>query len=366
MRIIRSAVLLLCLLTSNAYAVVAGGMVAVDRQWPSSDVGFLDVEFAITIAQEPGRDGFTFWADQFWFKGGDGAYIGLQQRDGRNKALNFSIWKATGWVPEKGANCAFFDHENSGVQCWIDYGWKPRTKYRIQVVAEELGHWTAYITDTDSGKRRKVATIQVPSTWGGIYDSSSFVEDYAQGGDERGSCAEVPATSAVFHQPQAENGTVLPTSSNARIYGVCATIARASCTLEQECIASANVYGNLGDPKSLLHEASGQCLEARAGAGAAGLDHCTASSAQLFERDDHFRMSMQAQNQCLQVGEDGSVQAGDCVESSMQRWIPVADSNALYHVGSGLCLAPVKSDKAASVRLQTCDGKRLQRWRMIP
>lgn len=367
MRLAKLFVLLFCLAVSPlASAIVAGGMVAVNRQWPATDVGFLDMEFGITVTQEPGRNGYTYWADQFWFKGGDGGYIGLQQRDRNNKALNFSIWQATGWVAEAGANCAFFGHEGSGVQCWIDYPWQQRTTYRIRVVAEDVGHWAAYITDTASGSRRKVATIQVPQTWGGIYATASFVEDYAQGADQRDSCAAVPPTSAVFHRPSAENGSVLPISSTARTYGICAAIARASCTVDQDCIGSANVYGNLGDPQILQHEASRYCLDTPPGGDRAGLWTCTGSSTQLLERDDHFRVLMQAQSKCLQADADGAVRAADCLDTTRQRWIPIAGSSEVYSVGNGNCLDPASASKGGDVRTAPCTGRRPQCWKMVP
>lgn len=367
MRFTRLFVLLMCLVVSPlAGAVVAGGMVAVNRQWPASDTGFLDMEFGVTVVQEPGRNGFTYWADQFWFKGGDGGYIGLQQRDANKKALNFSIWQATGWVAEKGANCAFFGHEGSGVQCWIDYGWKQGTTYNIRVTAEDLGHWAAYITDTAGGATRKVATIQVPQTWGGIYATASFVEDYAQGADQRDSCEAVPPTSAVFHLPKAENGTVLPLSSTARTYGTCVAIARASCTVGQDCIGSANVYGNLGSPKTLRNLVNGYCLDTPAGDDRAGLWTCTGSGAQLIERDDSFRVLMHGQSRCLQADADGAVHVADCTGGSNQRWIPVASSNGLYNVGNGQCLDPADGGKGSLIRTAACSGKRPQQWQLAP
>lgn len=367
MRFAKFLVLLFGLVLSPlAGAIVAGGMVAVDRRWPATEAGYLDMEFSITVTQEPGRNGFTYWADQFWFKDGNGGYIGLQQRDRDHKALNFSIWDATGWVPEKGANCAFFGHEGEGVQCWIDYPWKRRTTYRIRVVAEDVGLWAAYITDTASGRRRKVATIQVPQGWGGIYATSSFVEDYAQGADERASCAEVPPTSAVFHRPSAENGSVVPLGSAARTYGVCVDIARASCTLEQDCLGSANVYGNLGEPKPLQHVATGYCLDTPSGDDRVGLWTCTGGGSQLVERDDHFRMLVHARSKCLQAGTDGAVRMADCVDASPQRWIPVAGSGEVYNVGTGTCLDPAGGVKGGYVRTSACSGRREQRWRMLP
>jgi len=369
MQFARLIVFLFCFLVSPfASAVVAGGMVAVDRQWPSSDVGFLDMDFYLTITREPGQNGYTYWADQFWFKGGDGGYIGLQQRAGSLKAVNFSIWKATGWTAESGAQCAFFDHEGSGVQCWIDYPWTQRKKYKLRIVTESLGSWAAYVTDVANGQVRKIATIQVPQTWGGVTSfTNGFVEDYAQGSDQRASCAAVPPTSAVFHQPAAENGTVRPVSSSARTYGECGSIARASCTTEQDCIGSANQFGNLGNPKMLRNEHSGNCLDTLSGGDRAGLWSCTANSNQWVERDDYFRMLMRARSRCLQAEPDNKVRIAACTDSSKQRWIPVGVSNEIYNVGTGKCLDPMNGGASgAYVQLWSCLANGYQRWQLTP
>lgn len=369
MRTIRSAVLLLCLLLShNAFALVAGGMVAIDRHWPATELGYLDMSFPTTVTDEPGKDGYTYWAHQFWFKGGDGGYVGLQQRDGHNKALNFSIWKAIAWVAEPGTQCAHFDHEGSGVQCWVDYAWREHATYDIRIVADAPGHWAAYITDTADGSQRKVATIQVPAAWGGLTNyTSTFLEDYAQGADERPSCAAVPASTAVMHAPTAEQGGVRPVSSAARTYGTCVTVARASCTAEQDCIAAAQVYGTLGSPQRLLNEQSGYCLDTLAGGAQAGLWDCSANTNQQIERDDDFRMLMRSRSKCLQADADGKVRLADCGDGSRQRWMPIAGSKEVYNIGARRCLDPMSGGvRGAYLQTYTCLANGYQRWRLKP
>ncbi|KQZ57048.1 MULTISPECIES: ricin-type beta-trefoil lectin domain protein [unclassified Lysobacter] len=369
MRTIRYAMLLLCLmLSSNAFALVAGGMVSIKRQWPATELGYLDMDFPTTITDEPGNDGYTYWAHQFWFKNGDGGYIGLQQRDGSSKWLNFSIWKATGWTAEPGAQCAYFDHEGSGVQCSIDYAWRERATYDIRIVAEAPAQWAAYIVDTGSGAQRKVATIQVPATWGGLTDSTNtFLEDYAQGANERASCAAVPASSAVMHAPTAEQGSVSPVSSTATTYGNCVAIARAACTAEQDCIAAANVYGTLGSPQRLLNEQSGYCLDTLSGGTQAGLWDCTANANQQIERDDGFRLLMRSRSQCLQADADGKVRLADCGNGSRQRWMPIPGSKEVYNIGARKCLDPMNGGvRGAYLQTYTCLANGYQRWSLKP
>ena len=72
-----------------------GGMIAVKHQWPASPTywdgqqqGFYNLDTFVTIDKAP-ENSYYFWAQQFWFIGGDGGYIGLQpvailmERNGR-------------------------------------------------------------------------------------------------------------------------------------------------------------------------------------------------------------------------------------------------------------------------------------------
>lgn len=222
--------------------VEAGGMVAIERGFPEKPNGYTALEFALRIDTEPGYNGRTFWATQFWIENGDVGYAGLQANSANEKRINFSIWKAIRWDMEgAGVNCGFFDHEGSGVQCWVAYPWKEGVKYVFLLKRLTPGNFQLSVRDESNGAVKNVAVIQTPNTWGGLKPGIlSFLEDFAQGNEQHGSCAEVPPTSAVFFKPLA-NGEVSPNSSSSRTYGHCEKIARASCTAGQDCTASANM-----------------------------------------------------------------------------------------------------------------------------
>src|SRR5262245_28935754 len=199
--------LLFSAFANPAHAVVAGGMVSTDRTWPETANGYNDMTWPLQIIKEPGFNGRTFWAHQYWFKDGQGGYLGLQARNGNDKYVNFSIWEATGWVDGPASHCRPFDHEGSGVQCDIPYPWRAGVKYEQRLVRTGAGQWTAFIKDLSSGVETRIATIGVPPAWGGLQArSSQFLEDFAQGGDQHQSCSDVPATTAVYYQPKVNNG----------------------------------------------------------------------------------------------------------------------------------------------------------------
>ncbi|QIS13970.1 DUF3472 domain-containing protein [Nocardia arthritidis] len=226
---------------SVAQAIVAGGMAAIDRTWPEVPGGFDDMTFSITVTREPGSNGKTYWAHQWGYTGTtDGGYIGLQSRDGNDKALNFSIWGATSWRDSAGATCNLFGHEGSGVQCWINYAWQQGVTYQITLAKSGTDGWTASITNTRTRENSTVATIVVPPSYGGLAGLSEWVENFAQGAQQPPSCSAVPAATAVYGTPTANGGKVTPTSSNSYTYGNCAWIAKTSCTTEQVCTLSVN------------------------------------------------------------------------------------------------------------------------------
>jgi len=222
--------------------VVAGGMAAIDRWFPEKPGGYTSLEFPLRIDTEPGYNGRTYWATQFWLEGGDGGYAGLQANSGSEKRINFAIWKAVGWSQAgTGVNCGHFAHEGSGVQCWVTYPWKPGVKYVFLLKRLTPGNFQLSVRDDSSGTIKSVAVIRTPATWGAFKPTvSSFLEDFAQGNEQHASCAEVPATSAVFFLPLVD-GSVAPKQSSSRTYGDCAAIARASCTAGQDCTTSANM-----------------------------------------------------------------------------------------------------------------------------
>ncbi|MFE1775595.1 DUF3472 domain-containing protein [Streptomyces sp. NPDC059008] len=223
-------------------AIVAGGMAIIYREWPESAEGYNDFEMSTTVTKDPGYNGHTYWAHEWSYSnGGDGGYVGLQRKSADEKALNFSIWEASGWrdaAPE--ANCSNFSHEGSGVQCWIDYPWKEGVKYNIKVAKVDSKGWRASITDTESGETSSVATIELPQDFGGLNTLSEWVENFAQGDEQPENCEDVPSAVAVYDQPTANDGAVKPLKSSPSTYGECKSIAEAVCTPEQSCTLTVN------------------------------------------------------------------------------------------------------------------------------
>ncbi|HEY1090879.1 MAG TPA: hypothetical protein VGE47_07305, partial [Burkholderiaceae bacterium] len=100
-----------------AQALIAGGMVANHYTVPAVAGGYLNMSADVRVTREPGSNGNTFWATQFYFADGTGGYIGMQQNSGSTKLAIFSIWNASGWPGAFNANCSNFGGEGEGVSC---------------------------------------------------------------------------------------------------------------------------------------------------------------------------------------------------------------------------------------------------------
>lgn len=322
---------------SDSPRVIAGGMVAVDRWFPENSDGYNEMEFPLLIATEPGYNGRTFWATQFYIHGGDGGYAGLQQVRTNEKRINFSIWNAIRWdSPGAGVNCGFFNHEGSGVQCWMVYQWKPGVKYVFLLKRLHPGSFQLSVHDDSNGVTTRVAIIQTPNTWGRLKAQTvSFLEDFAQGNEQHPSCTAVPSTAAVFFQPLA-NGEIAPQSTTSYPYGNCKAIARTVCTEQQDCLASANMFDH--PSFRLKHDTSGQCLDLPGESKDARLGECGANADQLLNRTDIFALQARQGTQCLDVAANGQVVVAACANSSSQLWLPVSGTRVIYNPGKQHCL----------------------------
>lgn len=231
------------LLAAQAQAVVVGGIVSTDTRWPATPTGYHQLSFYDQVNHDGGARSNYFWANQFWFQGGDGGYIGLQNRSGEHW-LNFSIWLASGWDASSRARCAHFSHEGSGVQCQIKWNWKTGRKYKLDLIRSS-NRVTGVVTDLMSGESITVATILIPSSWSGFKPSStSFVEEYSQGANQLPSCNVIGAQSSVFFLPIA-NGNLPATSHTTKTYGNCnhRNIVHAACDSTGKCL---NIVSDLG------------------------------------------------------------------------------------------------------------------------
>lgn len=195
-------------------AVVAGGIVSVNHSWPNNS-GFNKLTFFQQISNDGGVNSRYYWANQFYFKQGDGGYIGLQNRGSNTHAFNYSIWGAKGW---KGNNCSYFDHEGSGVQCQVVVPWKEGHQYKLDVM-KNSSLVTGVVTDLMDGTKTTVGVIEVPETFGKLNASSGFVEEYSQGNGQLSSCYVMGTQSSIFLNPIGDDSIKAKQSSYS--YGNC-------------------------------------------------------------------------------------------------------------------------------------------------
>ncbi|WP_447873224.1 DUF3472 domain-containing protein [Serratia fonticola] len=193
---------LLFLFSPLSHAVVVGGIVSVNHSWPANSE-FNKLYFFQQISNDRGTDSNYYWANQFHFKNGDSGYIGLQNRGDGVHAFNYSIWKAKGW---RSGECSYFDHEGSGVQCQIVVPWKTGHQYKLDV-SKNGNLVTGVVTDLMDGTATTVGVIEIPDTFGKLYSSSGFVEEYSQGNGQLSSCYVMGAQSSIFLNPIGDDKT---------------------------------------------------------------------------------------------------------------------------------------------------------------
>ncbi|MFM0201166.1 DUF3472 domain-containing protein [Paraburkholderia fungorum] len=351
-----------------AHAVVAGGMATINRTWPQISDGYTDMEFFITVTRAPGLNGRTYWAHQWSYTGTqEGGYVGLQSGNGNDKALNFSIWGATGWRDATGTNCSHFGHEGSGVQCRITFPWKEGVTYRIKVARSGIDGWTASITNTRTGQVTTVATIIVPTNYGGLKNLQEWVENFAQGNEQHSSCSDVPEAIAVYGSPQANGGTVRPTSSSSNTYGNCASVAKSICTTEQVCTLSVNPSAPFVQ-KHLQNRVNFYCLDMLGGGLQAGLWQCLRGNAnQILTEDDTYKLHLSSNpGLCLTADNNNLVKTSTCNNSAQQQWLKVNRTQAYFNAGTGLCMDSTDNGNIkASIRVHECLENDFQQWRNV-
>lgn len=239
-----SAVPLLLLISPLTHAVVAGGIVSVEHTWPDN-AEFNKLSFFQQINNDGGKDSHYYWANQFFFKQGDGGYIGLQNRGNGVHAFNYSIWQATGW---KGGECNYFSHEGSGVQCQIEISWKVGHQYKLDV-SKNGNLVTGVVTDLMDGTTTTVGVIEVPDSFGKLHSSSGFVEEYSQGNGQLSSCYVMGAQSSIFLNPIGDDKTKAEQRSHT--YGNCNDpyVVQAACN-DDACINTVSNLGAVASPSA--------------------------------------------------------------------------------------------------------------------
>ncbi|HGJ5854429.1 DUF3472 domain-containing protein [Arsenophonus nasoniae] len=217
--------------------VVAGGIVSINHVWPKNSE-FNKLSFFQQISNDGGVLSHYFWANQFYFKNGDGGYIGLQNRGNGVHAFNYSIWGAKGW---SNGDCNYFGHEGDGVQCQIVVPWKTGHQYQLDIL-KNGNLVSGIVTDMMNGEIITVGIIEVPDTYGKLYSSFGFVEEYSQGSNQLSSCYVMGAQSSVFVNPIGDEK--INAKQQTTSYGKCndSYVVKTACT-NDECI---NIVSNLG------------------------------------------------------------------------------------------------------------------------
>ena len=235
-----------------ANSVTPGGMIAVKHQWPAEPVtdkhkGFYNLDTYLTIDKEPPKKSYYFWAQQFWFGGGDGGYMGLQtgaNLAGKKKKIAiFSIWKALDAKPGNGkdAHAGTFGGEGVGYNCKIAFDWKEATQYRLRLyeVADarkpkDPEWWGAWVMDMSTKQETFIGQILVPGSWNWMTSSTNFFVEYFLSVP---SCDQIPYAKATLHMPTRENGRVVPTRApSLETYGICKSVAKVYLGAENSAI----------------------------------------------------------------------------------------------------------------------------------
>lgn len=165
-----------------------------------------------------------FWSHQINFvsepKDG-GAYIGIQ---GTNKAI-FSVfnWPSAKASPTCEVKQSGFDagaYSFGGTACHIDYTITQGHTYKLAVtkVGQDAqgNDWVGTVTDTTTGSTTGIGTINIPTSWGNISNSSSaWTEYFAANATPVGDCTKIPPSDITFSNFNGtKNGAPVPIGSH--------------------------------------------------------------------------------------------------------------------------------------------------------
>jgi peptidoglycan hydrolase-like protein with peptidoglycan-binding domain len=176
--------------------------------WPASGTGYYNFDLNLTVLNTTSGSHY-FWSHQFWFRGGEAGYLGLQTGSAPNntKIALFSVWGANG---AEGPRCGRFVEGDPGWTCRLDpYNWVLGRSYRLRIWAagaDSQGEWWgAWVRDSVTGVDSYVGRIRVPTSWGLLDDSVAWTENF---GPLPGTCSGFPWAKAQFNYPTANAGAV--------------------------------------------------------------------------------------------------------------------------------------------------------------
>lgn len=185
--------------------------------------GFDEISFPIKIDEAPERRTF-YYAMQYRFVGGDGAYTGLQARDPGKALAIFSVW-GKGTKPVA-SNCKGGADGEKGMSCskMIDFDFGSKYEITVKRDKKDPQIWRGTIRNvTKKGPSSEIGAWKLPNSYKGIeVRSGGFVEYFPQ----ISSCNDIPYTRGFFGLPTARSGNVSATAtiSRPKTYGKCASV----------------------------------------------------------------------------------------------------------------------------------------------
>lgn len=369
MQLLVATVVTFAAVVGSASAVVAGGMVANHQYLPGTSGSIQAIDAYIQVADEPGDNGRTFWANQFSIADGDGGYTGIQQSRGTEKRVIFSIWQALGGTPGPGMECTSYSHEGSGISCGGAFAWTEGTNYKFRVEQRPAvasgSVWRSTVINMTTGASNVIGEIVVPTSWNKLeYTLVQFVENYAQGSTQLSSCSAAAPNTAIFRRASADGASAR--WARTKTYGNCASIASSICTPQYDCTALINSAVSSGSSTTgfmLNNPASNLCAYPIASALNVGLYGCTAKNSQMWKTDSSGRLLLKSIHKCAQPSWNGNQVVGGCTLSSNRQWVYMPNTGRYLNVGRNQCLATSSTVSTGSfVRLATCASHATQNW----
>jgi Ca2+-binding RTX toxin-like protein len=129
---------------------------------------------------------YYYWAFQFNYQyppdaNAGAGYIGLQPNGNAVTTLsplvNFALWGASTGYSGPNGGALTFGGEGTGFRVYERYAFQPNVTYHFDL-QEAGGAITAYITNTATGARELVGSIQTPGDVGGLRTPALFTEIY--------------------------------------------------------------------------------------------------------------------------------------------------------------------------------------------
>ncbi|WP_327358676.1 hypothetical protein [Streptomyces sp. NBC_01304] len=188
----------------NAYTTIQGA--------PSQ--GLSSITYPIRVDSQPNASGY-FFAQSFFFKGGQQAYTGLQPRPGGGRAY-FSVFGEGASTAD--ANCAPGADGGPGVTCSTSYPYTVGRTYHLTVRGAGGSKWEGVVTDTVTGSTTHIGSWTI-SSGQGLLDTFSiqFTEYYLSVAN----CDALPHAQAFFANPKGNGGAYTGPFSSGLTLGTC-------------------------------------------------------------------------------------------------------------------------------------------------